>query len=489
MAELELTNIIDISVSEAGAGAGEYNTSNIGLFSREEHTGDYDLGYKLYLSPTEVGTDWGTDSDTFAMANSMFSQAPNILAGNGYLAIIPFVDTAAVTEVQKITFPTIPASGAWKLKYGLLTTGSLAFDATAADVQTALRLLSGLGTVTVTGDYTLGMTVTFVGVTGDATLLVITEDSLQDSTPENVSPVVSVLVPGTTASTETLAAAVTRTQDLIQYFGVMAAELTSESDMLAAAAVVQALNKIAFFVGMDEADVADGGLLDLLTTGGFTKSRGLYYGGFGDTDPEKLTSALGMMAAYGSRGLSTNFSGSNTTQTMHLKDLRTVQPDPTMTQTLLGLCQDAGADVYASFQGVAKTYTSGENKFFDQVYNLQWFIGALQIAGFNYLAQSSTKVPQTENGISGLKGAYSNVCGQAANCQYAAPGTWNSSTTFGNQENFLANILQFGFYVYSQPIALQSQTARAARQAPLVQIALKEAGAVQSSNVIVNVNA
>jgi hypothetical protein len=172
-----------------------------------------------------------------------------------------------------------------------------------------------------------------------------------------------------------------------------------------------------------------------------------------------------------------------------LKDLIGVQPDPSMTQTLLNKCIAAGADTYVSLQGVPKVFCSGENSFFDQVYNLQWFVGALQVAGFNFLAQSATKVPQTENGMDGLKAAYRNVCEQAVTNQYSAPGEWNSSTTFGNQSDFLENIQQRGYYIYSQPVAQQSQTAREARQAPLVQIALKEAGAIHSSNVIVFVNA
>ena len=252
--------------------------------------------------------------------------------------------------------------------------------------------------------------------------------------------------------------------------------------MLAAAATIQALNKIAFFVSRDSADVAPGGMLDLLTTGRFTQSRGIYYGGATDTE------ALVMMASYIGRALSVNFEGSNTTITMHLKDLAGVQPDPSMDQTLLDQCQDAGADVYISLQGVPKVFCSGANNFYDQVYNQQWFVGALQVAGFNYLATSGTKVPQTENGMNGLKGSYRQVCNQGITNAYGAPGAWTSPDTFGNQDDFFANISQVGFYIYSAPISQQSAASRVARQAPLVQIAFKEAGAIHSSDVIVNIN-
>lgn len=375
MAQLQLTNIINVSVSETPTGVSEYNTSNLALFTDETPDPVFDDGYKIYIEPTEVGEDFGTDSVTYAMALEVFSQQPNILAGGGYLVVIPL------------------------------------------------------------------------------------------------------------EASETLDEAIARTSDLVQYFGLMSTQVESQTDMLAAAAVVQALNKIAFFVQRLEASVNPGGSLDLLRTGNFSKSRGLYYGADNDDD------ALGMQAAYAGRALSVDFSGSNTTTTMHLKDLVGVQPDPSMTQTILNKAQAAGADVYASFQGVPKVFTSGANTFFDQVYNLGWFVGALQVAGFNYLAQASTKVPQTEGGMDGLKGAYRAVCELAISNAYGAPGRWTSPTTFGNQQDLLDNISQRGYYIYSQPIAQQLQATREAREAPLVQIALKEAGAIQSSNVIVYVNA
>lgn len=378
MADLNISNIINISVSAAQRGLGAYNTSNIALFTRDPIGGDFgDDGFKIYLEPSEVATDFGSDSNTADMAVAIFSQQPNILAGSGYLVIIPFLD----------------------------------------------------------------------------------ED-------------------------ETVEAAITRTQDLVQYFGILATEISSSVDILSAAALVQTLNKIAFWPSAASADVNSGGILDLLRTGSYKKNRGLLYVG---TGVEK--DALLFAAAYAGRALSTNFSGSNTTQTMQLKDLVTIQPDSGMTQTIYTAALAAGADMYASIQGVPKTLTSGENGFFDDVYNQEWFIGALTVAGFNVLAQNSTKIPQTEAGVDILKGAYRQVCEQAVTNQYSAPGSWTSPTTFGNQADFIRNIGERGYYIYSGPVATQSAVDRAARLAPLVQIALKEAGAIHKANVIVYINA
>ena len=476
--QLELTNVIDISVSQAQSGVGDYNTSNLAIFSDEIPANSFGaLGYANYLSPTQVGVDFGTNSKTYKMANAIFSQQPNILAGGGELTVI-----LLTVAIQDLTLSGVPASGTFEITYNANNSAPINWNDAIGVIQTKVQAVPGLEEALVTGSLAGQLLhVQFDGVYGAVPLLTITANSLM-----TVVPAAITITPTTATAGELLDAAITRTKDLVQYFGLMVDASLAEigqTDLLAAAAVIQPLNKIGFFVSYTEADIQPGGMVDLLRTGGFTQSRGLYYGDVNGT------AAIVMMASYAGRALSTNFSGSNTTQTMHLKDLTGVQPDPSMTQTILDEAIAAGADTYISLQGVPKVFTSGENAYFDQVYNLQWFVGALQVAGFNYLAESSTKIPQTENGMDGLKGAYRNVCEQGVTNQYGAPGAWNSSTTFGNQADLIANVAQRGYYIFSLPISQQSQTARAARQAPLIQIAFKEAGAIQSSTVIVNINA
>lgn len=815
--ELSLANVVNISASQANLGVGAFNTSNLALLTAEQSsdTGGYlpTPGYKIYLDPTGVGDDFGTDSTTYDMAVAVFSQQPNVLAGGGYLVVSQFVPAT-----QTIAVSGTSASGVFRLALQGLASADINWNATAAQIQTALAAAwtntSGVG---VSGSVAAGLTIKLGGFYGPAPLIVVTKNTLATGGSVPVTLTVATTIVG-----ETYAQAITRLANQVQFFGVMPGVQVPRSDVLAAAAIVQALTKVGMDVSCLAADIASGGTLDLLRTGGFSKTRGLYYGATPETnggqvvylvpnvtsdssttytvtvagvtysyttaipydivlglvalinadssapvvassdieDDERLIltakvagvpftwtasanmlhsvailfpqfasaasgqtvtvngvtftavnkseqtpltsaanvasslngtyldiyegvapgtavrfwfstlgvgtapaipsggrlvnvnlsnasltdaqvmteffavvqttlapsgdyaffwsgsgpvtntvtliapypgnmtnadaatsgftvgsvvpgSALGaaefnvpkggqysdyiaaltlsgsidassnpaldvittfvssllvdpylrmassvngstvsasdsemrislpftpigglevqppivchdsqvMMAAYAGRAFSTDFSGSNTTSTMHLKTLVSIQPDPSMTQTLLTLAITAGADTYVSLQGDPAVFTSGENGgYFDQIYNLQWFISALQVAGFNYLAQSSTKVPQTESGMDGLKGAYRAVATQAVSNGYSAPGIWNSPNTFGNLVDFIYNISQVGFYVYSSPIAAQLQAARVARQAPLVQIALKEAGAIQKSNVIVYVN-
>ena len=375
MSILNLANVINVSVATAQQGLGKFNTSNLAIFTSETPLVSI-TDYKIYLTASEVATDFGSSSKTAKMASAIFSQSPNILTGGGYLVVIPLL------------------------------------------------------------------------------------------------------------ALEKLDAAIIRTKTLVNYFGILATSEISDADLLLAAAQVQSVHKILFAAKRLAADVNTGGIADQIKTASYYKTRILLYLTSATTDEASVI----MAAAYAGRALSVDFSGSNTTQTMHLKDLTGIAVDSSMTQTILDKCKTVGADVYASFQGVAKTFTSGANKFFDQVYNQTWLVSALEVAGFNYLAQSSSKIAQTENGVSGLKGAYRKVLEQAITNQYIAAGSWTSPDTFGNLEDFHRNISERGYYLYSLPVSQQSQVDRESRIAPLIQIALKEAGGIHSSNVIVYVN-
>lgn len=195
-----------------------------------------------------------------------------------------------------------------------------------------------------------------------------------------------------------------------------------------------------------------------------------------------------MAAAYAGRAMSVNFDGSSTTASMHLKDLATIQADPNITQANLTRCDVLGVDVYSTLAGLPKVLCGSGNDFFDNVYNLDWIVFALQVAGFNALATTGTKLPQTEAGIAVLRGEYIKVLQQGVRNGFIAAGAWNSPELFGNPADLQRNIGQLGYYVYSQPVNQQSQAARVARQAPLIQIAIKYAGAVHSTAVVVSVN-
>ena len=473
--DLSINNVVNISVSQQGAGLGAFNTSNLGLLTHEAfNSGTFGaLGYKLYKEPSEVATDFGSDSITYKMANAVFSQQLNILAAGGYLAVIP-----TKTSIQTITLDAVPASGVFEIVYGAVPTANIQWDATLADVQAALRLIPGLEKCTVSGSIAGKLLTVNLNTYGPQADFTINGNTLHDSGAIAVGAVVASSQAG-----ESFGDAVTRSSSLVQYFGVIYTQIMTQADRLAFAAIIQPLFKIAGGISNLVADVAPGGALDLLRSGSLSKTRALYYGRGTSLD------ALIFMASYFGRGLSTVFEGSDTTQDMHLKDLISVQPDSTVSQTVLNQCQVAGVDVYVSIEGVSKIYCSGANKFFDQVYNLLAFVSDLRIAEFNVLATNSTKISQTESGVKTLVSADRLVCEKYVKNGYLAPGKWTNPTTFGSLADLLENVSQRGYYIYSQPISEQSAVDRNARKAPVRQIGIKEGGAVDSASILVNVNA
>lgn len=70
---------------------------------------------------------------------------------------------AGTNAVQLLSFSATPDAGTWTITMpDLQITGSLAYNANAAAIQVAIRLLSGWDGVTVSGNYASGFTVTFI---------------------------------------------------------------------------------------------------------------------------------------------------------------------------------------------------------------------------------------------------------------------------------------------------------------------------------------
>ncbi|RTL04656.1 DUF3383 family protein [Candidatus Dependentiae bacterium] len=450
---LSISNIINISVQETPVGLGDYNVNNIGFFTSDQFLSNpnYDL-YRVYVSAQDVGTDFGTDSETYAQAVALFSQQPNILAGGGNLIIFPSFQPTSISTVA-------------------ITAGGTGYK--VGDVVEVVETGASLGYLTVSTVYAgvvTGLTVTKGGIGYSTGAGKATSGGSGSGLTVNI----------TALTTETLLQAIARCYDLIFFVGILSTDYPSSASMLALANSVESYqNKILFLPSSSQSDIT-GAFTDIKDAAD-NNTRCLFY------SASALDARL-FAAAYAGKAMSVNFDGSLTANTMNLKQLATITADSGITQTLYNTCKTAGVDIYPSYAGVPGVLSTGANKYFDEVFNLVWFVSQLTVNGFNALALVATKVPQTEAGVSVLVGAYRQVCEQALNNGYIAPGTWTSPNTFGNQEAFLANITQRGYYIYSNPVALQSAADRAARKAPLIQIAIKESGAIQSSDVLVYVN-
>lgn len=487
---VSVANVIRITLLAALRGLAEVNTSALALITDEAPIPNDFGDSRTYLDPNGVAEDFGTNSETYRLALVIFNQNPNILTGGGFLVIIPRVQSAAaqpavILSESLVDLSQLSASdynlnanvdggGAGDLLIGSVDTtdlGTAAADLNSTAVAAANLVFELSGEVS-------ACRVTLKTTTTGATSSIVIGAAGTGTDIASLLGIAGASVTGAAAGVERIKDAIIRTQGAIPYFGICYNEKMTDALLTETAALVQSLDKIQFAGSNLVADIA--GIFTTLKNAGYTHTRCLYYS-------NSENDALDFAAGYASRGLSVNFSGSNTVSTMHLKEIIGLVGDTGVAQSQLDAAALAGVDLYVDF-GVPKVFTSGANQFFDQVYTDLAFVLRLRVAGFNALAQTNTKIVQTEEGVNVLKAAYRTVCRQFVTNGKLAPGTWLSPTTFGNPADHIRNIAEQGFFIYSLPISQQSASDRNARIAPLVQIAGKDAGAIHSSDVVVFVD-
>lgn len=488
---LPITNIINVSIQETPAGLGVPNVNNLMLLTTDTPINREAFGN--YFSPQQVYDNYGTGSVTAQMANAIFSQTPNILSGGGQLIVAPLISAISATPGS---FETANIS-ANLANFIAVTNGNLKVTidgnvhnianldfsncTTFADVGEVLQAAIIDVIIEAQGSTQVSFTSNKVGTESSIELAAYAGGGTDLTGASYLNIGAGATTPGADSSGETIAAAIARLLPQ-QFFAGVITNLDIEDDVIeTTAAAVEAQDMLFLHHIASSEDIA--GIATTIQQATEKKTRLLPYltGGQEAANLYK--------AAYAGRGFSQDMTGSNTSFTMHMKQLATIDPDGNLSQTLLQACETAGCDPYVAIRGYPMVYCTGGNDYFDNQYSDLALKFALEVAGFNYLAGTNTKVPQTEQGMNGLKAAYIAILRQFVNNGELAPGAWNSSQTFGDPATFINNIAATGYYVYSSPVAQQSAAARNARQAPLVQIACKRAGAIQSSNVIVLINA
>lgn len=282
---------------------------------------------------------------------------------------------------------------------------------------------------------------------------------------------------------ETLSAGIARIANEIYFEGIITTKAADDSEYAAASTAVQAMQNRVLMLPRSSSSAFSG---IFSTVANNTNTKCVYYS-HGDNAAQN---ARIFAAAYLSKAMSVNYSGSNTTMTMNLKDLAGIEADTNISETILGQCASVGADCFPSIEGLAKVISNAQGgMYFDQVLNQIWFVNTIQREVFNTIATVRTKILQTDAGLEMITKTIRQVCKQAVTNGYIAPGTWNSAEFFGAYDDFYRNIEEFGFYIYHMPVAEQLQSERQQRKAPAYQIAAKEAGAVHSANILIYLEA
>jgi len=198
-----------------------------------------------------------------------------------------------------------------------------------------------------------------------------------------------------------------------------------------------------------------------------------------------LTNPYAICSFFG-RALTVNFNGSNTTLTMKFKVEPTVFPE-ILTASEATTLADKRINVYAQYNNGAAITQEGVMSgpaYFDEMHGLDWLSNRIQTDLFNVL-YTSPKIPQTNPGVHVLVTTCDGALSQGVTNGLIAPGVWNAP---GFGELNQGDTLHAGWYTFANNVDTQNQADREARIAPLIQIAVKLAGAIHFADVLINVN-
>lgn len=502
--QIPLSYVVNATTVPASRGLEPLQLGTILLLTEDEPITAIDGDYIISRTASGVNNIFGTETTTAKMVNTIFAQNPNILNADGYVIVAPYLTSAVLTPATAGTLTTtnlssnlstilavddgdltVTVDGSSQALTGLDFTGVNDLAGVAATLQAAL---TGV-TVTAVND-----ALEFVSATTGSSSSVALAASSGTGTDiyaasylDGANAVAEAGVDAVTGA-ETTAMAIERISAQIYAEGILTTKDISASEAIAASNLVEGMpNSILFITDIATSTLASGGLFNGLQNNKNTRKL-LFL--TGETSDDKKANARLFAAAFASRGLSVNYAGSNSTLTMTYKDLSGVVVDTNISETILNQCENIGADVYCSIEGLPKVISFKQGGlYFDQVTNQIWLKTTVQTTVANLLFTTRTKIPQTTQGVNSLVNAIIRVLNQGVVNGMIAAGEWNSPDTFGVYEDFMRGIRTFGYYVYYTPLAEQSQADREARKCPVISIACKEAGAIEHANIIIYVEA
>lgn len=290
------------------------------------------------------------------------------------------------------------------------------------------------------------------------------------------------LAEGEEGAVETLLQAVNASLQYTNWYGLAIADSADlvEADVISVAAAIEAssLSRI-LAVTTDDVNVLVAGNTDNI---GYK----LKAAGYGRTFWQYSSSSkYAAISAFG-RAFTVNFTGNNTTITLKFKT------EPGVTYETLTTTQAAAIDsingnvyvYYANDTAIIQQGVMANGDFFDERHGLDWLQNYVQTNLYNLLYTSATKIPQTDAGVTRLMTNVEASLDQAVNNGLVAPGVWNGGPIGQIQSG---DTLTKGYYVYADAVSSQAQSDREARKSPVIQAALKLAGAIHYGDVQINV--
>lgn len=489
---LSVSDVVNVSVVLSPIAAATRNFGSL-LIMGSSSVIDTTERLRLYSSLDGVVTDFGTNSQEYKAAALYFGQTPqpSVLyvgrwAQTATAAVLHGgVLTAAEKAIANFTAITsgglrITIDGTLKSLTGINLSAQTNLNGVASALTTAL---GGAGTVT--WNASLGRFDVVSATTGTSSTITYatapvsgTDISalLKLQTGQASAPVAGI-------AAETLLSAVTTVADKsTDWYGLyVAATGVADADVLAVAGFIEGTgNSRIYGVTIQNTQVLDSTVTNDLAS----QLKGL---GYKRTFTQYSGNNAHAAASIFGRAFTVNFNGSNTTLTIKFKQEPGVTAEDITTSQAATL-KAKNCNVFAAYQNGTAIVQEGvmvNGYFFDEVHGTDWLQNDVQTAIFNLLFTSTTKIPQTDQGINRILSTIESRLAQAVVNGLVAPGVWTADG-FGALN--AGDTLTKGFYVYAPPVATQSTADRQARKAPVIQCAIKLAGAVHSVNTIINVN-
>lgn len=501
----DISNVINVSLLAGGAAVARDNMNVVAIMTSQQ---DGPLStanrYELYKDLLSVGTAFGTTSDMYAHATAFFGTSPNPINAGGVLvagywrgASESVGATAAVLTGAQLVEATVVS------QLQAISDGSLDIDVDGTTVSVTamdLRSVTSLDdVVTLLEDETDGITGATVTLSDDNRIVVTSDTtgvlSLMDFAVDPASGTflgtILGMTSGSGAATTQGAAAVVLTAEtqieaadalkaLVNVKGLTFIDVDIDANRLLMAAWAQANDTLVYEVFSGSVYLTldpDTNVAWEIKLASSTNYRMLYSA----ADNRQLASS------YMARNHVVNFGAERSALTMHLKTLSVTAED--YSETDLASAKAVGLDVYTTIKNSPALLTSGANDFVDNRYNLIAFVDAVQTDMYNLLKGAATKIPQTQRGVNQLLDQGEQTARGFVRAEVFAPGTWTSSDFFGDFDTFTRNISENGFYWLAGDLADQSAAERANRESPVLQCAVKNAGAIHSADIIINFNA
>ncbi len=448
---------------------------------------------RSYTTLESVATDFGLSAPEYLAASLYFGQSPRPVT----LMVGRWAQSATSAKLYGGTLSSVEQTiGTWNA----ITSGAfkIVIDGTERAIGSlnfsAATNMAGVAAVINTGLASYG------GCTWDGDSFVITSDStgasstlgyaLSPASGTDISALIkcteataaSASIAGIAAETPAECAAILATQSAA-WFGLTfaATNMPSDSEHIDVAAYIEGLDiERLYAITTQDADCLDStsttDIMYLLEALDYDRTFTQY----SSSSPYAAVSAI-------ARAFSVNFYANRSTITLMYKSEPGITAE-SLTETQAQALQDKNGNVFVECvndTAILQYGVMASGAYFDEIHGLSWFRDAVQNAVYNLLYTSKTKIPQTDAGQNQIVAAIAGVCREGINNGLIAPGTWNADG-FGQLSR--GDFLKEGFYIFTQPMALQDQATREHRIAPPIQVAVKLAGAIHEVDCIIDVN-